>query len=178
MDIFDVVVNYDTTMVDLGSCDADNISLITLLHALCEKITGSEEVPSEEYCMRVFCLCVGNDSEEVVEVDDAREHGGVDRVRNEHRVDDEMNEVHGALAVVVVEEEDVSVNLELMEGYQSKSDDEYCSESEDEKPKAKIARLMKGNPFKKMVGGHIEFEIGQTHDNVYSLRATIQKKEK
>ncbi|KAK0576924.1 hypothetical protein LWI29_025425 [Acer saccharum] len=49
---------------------------------------------------------VGNDSEEVVEVDDAREDGGVDRVRNEHRVDDEMNEVHGALAVVVVEEED------------------------------------------------------------------------
>ncbi|KAK1588055.1 hypothetical protein Q3G72_019466 [Acer saccharum] len=51
MDILDVVVNYDTTMVDIGSCDADNISLITLLHAFSEKITGSEEVPSEEYCM-------------------------------------------------------------------------------------------------------------------------------
>ncbi|KAK2646268.1 hypothetical protein Ddye_021463 [Dipteronia dyeriana] len=25
---------------------------------------------------------------------------------------------------------------------------------------------MKGNPFKKIVGGHIEFEVGQTHDNV------------
>ncbi|KAK0576666.1 hypothetical protein LWI29_021444 [Acer saccharum] len=58
---------------------------------------------------------VGSDSEEVVEVDDAREDGGVDRVRDEHGVDDEMNQVHGALAVAVVEEEDVSVNLELME---------------------------------------------------------------
>ncbi|KAK1592097.1 hypothetical protein Q3G72_019436 [Acer saccharum] len=234
---------YDTTMVDLGSCDADNISLITLLHALSEKITSSEEVPSEEYCMWVFCPwsgerrsttdmelvdlfrsfvdhkerkivfdvenkpyiplspeysfnipnppindfnlnlgfsdfanndfkyegdddvpdaisvgsdvvsvgSVGSDSEEVVEVDDAREDGGVGRVGDEHGVDDEMNEVHGALAVPVVEEEDVSVNLELMERYQSKSDDEYFSESEDEKPEAKIARLMKGNSFKKMV---------------------------
>ncbi|TXG46980.1 hypothetical protein EZV62_026274 [Acer yangbiense] len=267
MDILDVVVNYDTTMIDLGSCDADNISLITLLHALSEKITGSEEVPSEEYCMWVFCPwsgerkevttdmelidlfrsfvdhkerkivfdvekkpyiplppeysfnipnpptndfnlnlgfsdfanndfnyegdddvpdavsvgsdvvsvgSVGSDSEEVVEVDDAMEDGGVDRVGDEHGVDDEMNEVHGALAVAVVEDEDVSVNLELMEGYQSKSDDEYFSESEDEKPEAKIARLMKGNPFKKIVGGHIEFEVGQTHDNVYSLRALLK----
>ncbi|KAK2648746.1 hypothetical protein Ddye_016235 [Dipteronia dyeriana] len=59
--------------------------------------------------------------------------------------------------------------------YQSKSDDEYFSESEDEKPEAKIARLMKGNHFKKMVGGHIEFEVGQTHDSVYSLRALLKE---
>ncbi|TXG53121.1 hypothetical protein EZV62_022290 [Acer yangbiense] len=202
MDILDVVGNYDTTLVDLGSCDADNIGLITLLHALSEKITGSEEVPSEEYYMRVFCpwsserkevtndmelvdlfrsvgsdvVSVGSDSEEVVEVDDAREDGGVDRVGNEHGVDDEMNEVHGALAVAIVEEEDVCVNLELMEGYQSKSDDEYFSESKDEKPKAKIARLMKGNPFKKMVGGHTEFKVGQTHDSVQKKKKKKKKK--
>ena len=86
---------------------------------------------------------------------------------------DEGNE-GGTLALAIVDEKYINFNLELLEGYQFKSDDEYFSESEDEKPEAKIARLMKGNSFKKMVSGHKEFEVGQTHDIVYSLRALLK----
>ncbi|TXG57763.1 hypothetical protein EZV62_015592 [Acer yangbiense] len=46
------------------------------------------------------------------------------------------------------------------EGYQSKSDDEYFSDSKLEPEKVKIAKLMKGKPFKKMVGGEIKFHVG------------------
>ena len=37
-----------------------------------------------------------------------------------------------------------------------------------------MTKLMKGNLFKKMVGGHIEFEVGQTHNIVYSLRTLLK----
>jgi hypothetical protein len=60
--------------------------------------------------------------------------------------------------------------MALFEGYQSKSDDEYFSDSELEPDKVKIAKLMKGNPFKKMVGGEIKFHVGQTFDNAVQMR--------
>ncbi|KAK3227340.1 hypothetical protein Dsin_007202 [Dipteronia sinensis] len=58
-------------------------------------------------------------------------------------------------------------------GYQSKSDDEYCSDSSDEISDAKLARVIKSNPFKQLVGCPIRFEVGQTHDSVYILRSLL-----
>ncbi|TXG58588.1 hypothetical protein EZV62_016417 [Acer yangbiense] len=60
--------------------------------------------------------------------------------------------------------------MALFEGYQSKSDNEYFLDSELEPDKVKIAKLMKGNPFKKMVGGEIKFHVGQTFDNAVQMR--------
>ncbi|KAK3211490.1 hypothetical protein Dsin_016196 [Dipteronia sinensis] len=61
-----------------------------------------------------------------------------------------------ALAVVpkVLEEvcEDTDEYQNLFEGYQSKSDDEYCSDSGDEVFDAILARVIKSNPFKKLEG--------------------------
>ena len=34
----------------------------------------------------------------------------------------------------------------------------------------KIAKLIKGKPFKKMVGGEIKFHVGQTFDNAVQMR--------
>ncbi|KAK3218873.1 hypothetical protein Dsin_012843 [Dipteronia sinensis] len=50
--------------------------------------------------------------------------------------------------------------MDLFEGYQSKYDNEYFSDSELEPEKVKIAKLKKGKPFKKMVGDEIKFHVG------------------
>ncbi|TXG57062.1 hypothetical protein EZV62_018375 [Acer yangbiense] len=224
MDILDVVVHYETTMVELDSCDADYISLITLLHTMFErkkKKTSSEEVSNDKYRVWVFWpwfserkevtsdrellnvfrsfidrkikfkierkpyilfpqesisnifnplprAYTGNSNlgfsdfannlfnykgdkevdgansvagnEELVEVDGNTVEGGVNE--DEHEVgdgSDKVSDVDNGLELAVVDEDDINVNLELLEGYQSKSDDEYFSESEDEKVKPKIA---------------------------------------
>ncbi|KAK2648895.1 hypothetical protein Ddye_016384 [Dipteronia dyeriana] len=213
MDTLFVVVHYDGTEFELGSCDCDHVSLIALLHIMYEKKIGSDKVPNEEYCVWVFCpwsgerkevnsdmklvhvfrlfidhkvrtirfeienkpyiplppnlgftefpnnyynyegdnevddakIVLSGDSEEVVEVDDVMPEDSV--LGDKHGVGDESDKVNegGSLGLAaVVDEEDINVNLELFEGYQSKSDDEYFSELEDEKAEAKIARLMKG----------------------------------
>ncbi|TXG51713.1 hypothetical protein EZV62_024237 [Acer yangbiense] len=65
--------------------------------------------------------------------------------------------------------------MSLFEGYQSKCNDEYFSDSELEPDKVKIAKLMKGNPFKKMVGGEIKFHVGQTFDNAVQMREIFRE---
>ncbi|KAK3228568.1 hypothetical protein Dsin_000449 [Dipteronia sinensis] len=49
-------------------------------------------------------------------------------------------------------------NNDLFEGYQSKSDDEFFSDSDDEGCDSKLATVMKSNPFKKLIGCPIRFE--------------------
>ncbi|KAK2634223.1 hypothetical protein Ddye_029015 [Dipteronia dyeriana] len=49
MKIFKITVFYRTKVIDLGQCDADHISLITLVYALSEKVSGSNAVPEEQY---------------------------------------------------------------------------------------------------------------------------------
>ncbi|KAK1552416.1 hypothetical protein Q3G72_016600 [Acer saccharum] len=43
----------------------------------------------------------------------------------------------------------------------------------DEVSDAKLARVIKSNPFKQLVGCLIRFEVGQTHDSVYTLRSLL-----
>ncbi|KAK2640997.1 hypothetical protein Ddye_022760 [Dipteronia dyeriana] len=51
--IFNITILHGTNVIDLGQCDADNISLITLVHALSEQLTGSSNVPAKEYSVWV-----------------------------------------------------------------------------------------------------------------------------
>ncbi|KAK3222145.1 hypothetical protein Dsin_009170 [Dipteronia sinensis] len=64
-------------------------------------------------------------------------------------------------------------NNDLFEGYQSNSEYEFFSDSNDEGGDSKLVTVMKSNPFKKLVGGPIRFEVGQTHDSVYTLRELL-----
>ncbi|KAK1591144.1 hypothetical protein Q3G72_002964 [Acer saccharum] len=67
------------------------------------------------------------------------------------------DESFGLTALTVVPEvpeevcEDTDEYEDLFEGYQSKSDDEYCSDSGDEISDAKLARVVKSNPFKQLI---------------------------
>ncbi|TXG56923.1 hypothetical protein EZV62_018236 [Acer yangbiense] len=83
-------------------------------------------------------ISVDSDSEEIVEVDNVRVESGVDV--DEHVVDDEMNEVHGTLAVVALDEDDMNVNLELFEWV-------YISEEARSKwISSKFETIVKNNP--------------------------------
>ncbi|KAK3194080.1 hypothetical protein Dsin_025390 [Dipteronia sinensis] len=64
-------------------------------------------------------------------------------------------------------------NNDLFEGYQSKSDDEFFSDFDDEGDDSKLATVMDNNLFKKLVGCPIRFEVGQTHDSVCTLRGLL-----
>ncbi|KAK2658264.1 hypothetical protein Ddye_004797 [Dipteronia dyeriana] len=52
-------------------------------------------------------------------------------------------------------------------------DDEFFSDSDEENNKAKLARLIDGNPFKQITGGEIEFKVGEIHDSVFTLRTLL-----
>lgn len=51
--IFKITVLHGTNVIDLGECDGDHISLITLVHAMTEQLSGSSKVPDEEYSVWV-----------------------------------------------------------------------------------------------------------------------------
>ncbi|KAK3204273.1 hypothetical protein Dsin_018319 [Dipteronia sinensis] len=51
--IFKINVLHGTNVIDLGQCDDDHVSLITLVYAMTEHITGSSKVPTEEYSVWV-----------------------------------------------------------------------------------------------------------------------------
>ncbi|KAK2642853.1 hypothetical protein Ddye_024616 [Dipteronia dyeriana] len=53
-DIFEIYITINTRVVELGTCDAENVSIIVLLHTLSEKETGIVEVPTDEYCVWVY----------------------------------------------------------------------------------------------------------------------------
>ncbi|KAL5849065.1 hypothetical protein ACOSQ4_007078 [Xanthoceras sorbifolium] len=76
MDLFEVLVQFGSNIVELGHYHSDHISRITLLHALLENQTGNSDPPKEEYivCVQLpWCherLEVNNDMEmlEVFEI--------------------------------------------------------------------------------------------------------------
>ncbi|KAK1563606.1 hypothetical protein Q3G72_029892 [Acer saccharum] len=94
---------------------------------------------------------------------------------------DEMGGVPGLRELAVILEVPESVcempneigNYDLFEDYQFNSENELCSDSDDEGGDSKLATVMKSNPFKKLVGSPIRFEVGQTHDSVYTLRELL-----
>ncbi|KAK2638224.1 hypothetical protein Ddye_026019 [Dipteronia dyeriana] len=50
--ILKVNVVYEAHVFDLGECDADHISLISLVHAMTKEVTGSSELPSGGFTVR------------------------------------------------------------------------------------------------------------------------------
>ncbi|KAL5757735.1 hypothetical protein ACOSP7_020346 [Xanthoceras sorbifolium] len=81
MHSFEIIVQFGTNTVELGYCDADHISIITLLHCMSKKTTGKEDVPKEQFCVFVilpWCndvVEVKNDNELVNIFSMFREHG-------------------------------------------------------------------------------------------------------
>ncbi|TXG69669.1 hypothetical protein EZV62_004604 [Acer yangbiense] len=122
---------------------------------------GCENVPTDEYCIWV-------DDNEDAHGDNEDGHSVSSDSEELFKVDSDM-----AQAVAGVNEAKQNINLELFEWYNSHPDDEFVSNSEAENVDDKIARLIKTNPFKQLVGTSIEFEVGQTHDSVYLLRALL-----
>ncbi|KAK2647273.1 hypothetical protein Ddye_022468 [Dipteronia dyeriana] len=109
----------------------------------------------------------GGDSEEVIEANIVRTDCGLDN--DELGLSDEydtVGEVIDRRALAVVDEAKNNVNFDLFERCQSKTDDEFFSDSENENHDAKMTRVMKGNPFKKMVGRRIEFKVKNDRDRL------------
>ncbi|TXG72622.1 hypothetical protein EZV62_001201 [Acer yangbiense] len=189
MDILFVLVHYDVELVfgfvlvvftdcvsdgtefELGSCDCDHVSLITLLHSMSEKKTGSEKVPNEEYCVWVFCPWSG----ERKEVNSDMELVHVFRSFVDHKEMTIRFEVEKKPYISLPSDLRFIEFANNFYNYEGDNEDDDAKSvlsgdseevvevddvrSEDEKAEAKIARLMKGNPYKKMVGGRIEFEL-------------------
>ncbi|KAK2642854.1 hypothetical protein Ddye_024617 [Dipteronia dyeriana] len=92
-----------------------------------------------------------------------------------------MGEVPDLRELVVIPEVPESIcgmpdeigNNDLFESYQSTSEDEFFNESDHEIDYSKLALVTKSIPFKKLVGAPIRFEVGQTHDSVYTLRELL-----
>ncbi|KAK2662594.1 hypothetical protein Ddye_001168 [Dipteronia dyeriana] len=61
-------------------------------------------------------------------------------------------------------------NNYLFEGYQSNSEDEFFSDSDDEGDDSKLAVVMKSNPFKKLIGAPIRFEIMQFRNGFKKIK--------
>ncbi|KAL5743866.1 hypothetical protein ACOSQ2_026982 [Xanthoceras sorbifolium] len=78
---FEIIVQFGTNTVELGYCDADYISIITLLHCMSKKTIGKEDVPKEQFCVFVilpWCndvVEVKNDNELVNVFSMFREYG-------------------------------------------------------------------------------------------------------
>ncbi|KAK2662424.1 hypothetical protein Ddye_000998 [Dipteronia dyeriana] len=49
MDIFNIAVQAGDKVVEVDECDVDHISLITLIHAVCQKLSGNCNVPTVDY---------------------------------------------------------------------------------------------------------------------------------
>ncbi|KAK2634415.1 hypothetical protein Ddye_029207 [Dipteronia dyeriana] len=132
MDIFHIVVQPRDNVVEVGECDVDHISLITLIHAIYQKFSGSCDVTHLNY---------KGDSEK----DDDKDY---ETGREEE--DTRFNEV----PIIYKEgvEESVEVDEEL------------------EPDQVRIAKLVKGQPFKRMVDGVIRFNIGQIFNSKEHMR--------
>ena len=240
---FKIYVQTGVNVVDVGECDVDHISLITLVHAICEKLSGNSDVPTRDY--HVWAQIpwsgdkygVANDSQ-LLELFNMFEDRGLDKVvfeledysyiptpppeepqvldveggyeplgwcdmeaeqlnyegdseKDDDR-DDEEDDQEGDedntqyMEVPIVEEgtggeESVDGDdgitqecLDGFEGYQSKSDDQYFTDSELEPDQVRIARLVRGNPFKRMVDGMISFHIGQIFNSKEHMREVFK----
>ncbi|KAL5781440.1 hypothetical protein ACOSP7_006469 [Xanthoceras sorbifolium] len=81
MHSFEIIVHFGTNIVEFGYCNADLISIITLLHCISQKTTDKEDVPKEQFCVFVilpWCsdiVEVKNDNELVNVFSMFRKHG-------------------------------------------------------------------------------------------------------
>ncbi|TXG72109.1 hypothetical protein EZV62_000688 [Acer yangbiense] len=258
MDIFNINVWFGNEVYDVGECDSEHISLITLIRATTDELNGQNEVPNDDCIVWVQLPWSGervqvNSDIELLDHFRVFEDHGLDTIMFElenvyvpnppgdeepevlaqdggyqplgwHDLEAEMlnydgdsekdddkdddegegsegseagegDDNYGQVPIVDEDAEDGSDRndgndrkeendgnddiikecMSLFEGYQSKSDDEYFSDSELEPDKVKIAKLMKGNPFKKMVGGEIKFHVGQTFDNAVQMREIFRE---
>ncbi|TXG53028.1 hypothetical protein EZV62_022197 [Acer yangbiense] len=204
MDIFKIIVLFGNEKVELGECDNDHISLITLVHALIEKLSGEEDVPIGDFWVWAQLPWSG----ERLEVKTDRELVDVFIMFKDRRLDTIVFDVESACYVPTPPEvssrpkpepevldmeggyralgwydleaemfnykgdSDEDDDKDDENGYQLKSNNEYFSDSElePEPEEVKIAKLMKGKPFKRMVRGEIKFHIGQTFDNTVQIR--------
>ncbi|TXG47739.1 hypothetical protein EZV62_027033 [Acer yangbiense] len=262
--IFKISVLHRTNVIDLGECDGDHISLITLVHAMTEQLSGSSKVPEEEYSVWVqlpWCSDVVEILNDMDLLDVFREFGvrGFDRKSyqpveepevvdqigwcdakagmfdyvvfsdgegtdsgNDEEAGDNGNSVgldddnryeenndngasvdgdHGdglgldgdygdysdygdGLGLDGDNEDGVGVDgdngdgvgldsdngditkecMNLFEGYESRSDDEFSSDSDTDQSHVKMDKLLRGVPFKKD-GNEINFFVGQTFAN-------------
>ncbi|TXG69110.1 hypothetical protein EZV62_004045 [Acer yangbiense] len=89
LDIFKIYVTIDTKVVELGSCDADHISMIVLLYTLSKKQTGCDKVPKDDYSVWVYLPW----SSEKKEVSTDNEIVEVFRLFTEHKQDAIMFEI-------------------------------------------------------------------------------------
>ncbi|TXG51314.1 hypothetical protein EZV62_023838 [Acer yangbiense] len=143
-DIFNIKVWFGNDVYDVSECDSDHISLITLIRATIDELSGQDEVPNDDciHDLEAEILNYDGDSEKDDEEGEAGE--GEDNYGQVPIVDKDSDDGNDGNDDIIKE------CMTLFEGYQSKSDDEYFSDSKLEPDKVKIAKLMKGNPFKKM----------------------------
>ncbi|KAK3195575.1 hypothetical protein Dsin_026885 [Dipteronia sinensis] len=192
MDVLKVIVQFETQLIDIGCCDTDHISLISLVHKTCERHTRKSKVPEENHDVRVFLpWCDGvvevHTDAKLIQVFKKFQEKGLDEisVQVEQKPDlEEMsnyesdNEEVGGVVVggedAVGDDDIFNECMRLFEGNQAKSDDEFDSDSDREQPEAKVVRLMKGTHFQRMVWGGIQFHVGQTHDSMDKLRDTFR----
>ncbi|TXG56831.1 hypothetical protein EZV62_018144 [Acer yangbiense] len=231
---FQNFVQTGVNLVEVGKCDVDHISLITLIHAICEKLSGSSDVPTGDY--HVWAQIpwsgdkykVGSDSE-LLELFSMFEERGLDKIafeledyfyiptppeepqvldveggykplgwcdmeaeqlnyesdseKDDDRYDEDCDEDNTQFREVpIVEEESVDGDdgvtqdcMDGFEGYQSKFDDQCFTDSELELEQVRIARLVKGNPFKRMVDGIISFHIGHIFNSKEHMRDVFKE---
>ncbi|KAK2662425.1 hypothetical protein Ddye_000999 [Dipteronia dyeriana] len=65
--------------------------------------------------------------------------------------------------------------MDCFEGYQPQSSDEYLTDSELESNQVRIAKLVKGQPFKRIVDGMISFHIGQIFNSKEHMREIFKE---
>ncbi|KAK2634398.1 hypothetical protein Ddye_029190 [Dipteronia dyeriana] len=193
MEIFKITVLYGTKVIDLGQYDADRISLITLVHALSEKFSGSNAVPEEQYTVWAH-LPWSSDTSEVKTDNELinvfaefgfRDEGeGIDGHEGDEGLqsyDGDGNESEKSLefddGVGIDGHEEVeglqpNNGHEEGEGLQSSevSDDVYFSDSDQETTQVRITKLMKSRPFQRLVEDEIKFSVGQTFDDKVVFR--------
>ncbi|KAK2655076.1 hypothetical protein Ddye_008128 [Dipteronia dyeriana] len=173
MDIFTITVMFRNEVDDVGQCDSDHISLISLIRATIEELSGQDVVPNEDCLVWIHLPWC-----------DERVEGGCQTLGWCDFEADKLNYDGDSEKDDDKDGEDESVDgddgimkecMDLFEGYQSKSKDEYFSDSELEPAQVRIAKLVKGIPFKKMMDGDNKFEVGQTFDNIEQMKELFRE---
>ncbi|TXG53072.1 hypothetical protein EZV62_022241 [Acer yangbiense] len=154
MDIFTIIVMFGTEVVDVGQCDSDHISLITLTHATIEEFSGKDEVPNEDCLVWIHLPWSGE--------------------RVKVNIDSELIESF-------MEFEDRGLEkivFELKNICYVPSPPEWSFSRPNEEPEVLDKQggyQALGISFKKMIDGEIKFEVGQTFDNVEQMKEVFKE---
>ncbi|TXG51122.1 hypothetical protein EZV62_023646 [Acer yangbiense] len=172
MESFKIYLQSGVNQIEVGECDTDHISLITLIHAICEKLNVCSDVPTGEYHVWAQIPWSGEkygvlSDGELLELFSLFEERGLDSIVFELEdlcyiptppEEPQVLDMEGGYEplgwcnmeyreVPIVEQESVDgddgITEECMdgfEGYQSKSDDEYFTDSKLEPEQVRIAK--------------------------------------